>query len=287
MLFVGSLLILQLATPLANALQQSDSGSIDLGGTVYAPPPPSGAVITSPTSGRHFTDAHITVAGTCPLTTTVEIYKNDIFAGSTTCDGGYFSLEIDIIQGETRLKARVHDALNQYGPDSPIVIVFYDAHPSTTIAPTQQLLLVTESLYQGQSKGRPLSLDVTIIGGQSPYALTVDWGDGNQDLFARPTGERFTLKHTYSSPGVYKLVIKATDSLGNTAYVQVVGVVNGPIYKDAGTTKSQKNKLEFFVNYILPILILIIILILTFWLGEKWEFHEIEQGYVDIHAKQT
>src|SRR5579862_5415304 len=58
-------------------------GSVSLTGTVPSSPPKQGATITSPQNGQHFTSSPVTVSGSCPDNTLVEIYKNQIFAGST------------------------------------------------------------------------------------------------------------------------------------------------------------------------------------------------------------
>ena len=101
-----------------------EAGSIGLTGRVPAVPPKTAATITSPRDGQHFTTAPITVSGTCPANTLVEIYKNNIFAGSVSCDSnGTFSLQIDPLFGQNSLTAQVYDVLNQAGPvSSPVTI---------------------------------------------------------------------------------------------------------------------------------------------------------------------
>lgn len=286
LLFSG-LLILPTTSVLA---QNPQSGAIDVGGVVPGTPPPTAANITNPTNGQRFTQANITVSGNCPVTTIVEIYKNNIFAGSTTCNGsGLFSLQIDLVVGENKLLARVHDSLNQYGPDSSVVTVYYDkvtisgskkvtAAPGSALETIPQLLIVTDALYQGQSNARPLKLNIKLVGGLKPYAVNVDWGDGNQSLVSKETGEEFTLEHLYKEAGVYQITINASDSVANNAYLQIIGIVSGPIYEESGATATPSS-LKSLIDKIFPIGLLILLAITTFWLGERWEYHELEKDH--------
>ena len=83
-----------------------EPGSIGLTGIVPGKPPTIAATITTPSDQKRFSTSPITVAGTCPQNTLVEIFKNDIFAGSSACsDGGAYSLEVDMIIGKNTLKA--------------------------------------------------------------------------------------------------------------------------------------------------------------------------------------
>ena len=88
------------------------ANSIGLTGTMPAPAPTVAATIAEPTNGQAFSDSPITIAGTCPDNTLVEIYKNDIFGGSSPCQNGKFSLQVDLMLGKNTLLARVYDDLN-------------------------------------------------------------------------------------------------------------------------------------------------------------------------------
>ena len=89
-------------------------GSIGISGTVPTKPPTVAATIQKPTGQQRFSETPITVSGTCPVNTLVEVFKNDIFAGSTACSGtGTYTLDIDLLIGQNTLIARVYDAINQ------------------------------------------------------------------------------------------------------------------------------------------------------------------------------
>src|SRR6476659_7968041 len=68
------------------------SGSVGLSGVVPGKAPTTAATIDSPKNGAHFATTPVTITGTCPGTTLVELYKNNIFAGSTPCVSGRYSL---------------------------------------------------------------------------------------------------------------------------------------------------------------------------------------------------
>ena len=74
------------------------SGSIGLTGAMPGPAPTVAATINSPSNNQHFSTSPVTITGVCPKTTLVELYKNDIFAGSGACsDSGTFAFDIDLL----------------------------------------------------------------------------------------------------------------------------------------------------------------------------------------------
>src|SRR5690348_1654188 len=88
--------LLTISTVSAGTL--TSSGSVGLTGIMPGPPPTTAATIAVPGTGESFTTSPITVRGTCPQNTLVEIFKNNIFAGSTACDStGNYSLSIDLL----------------------------------------------------------------------------------------------------------------------------------------------------------------------------------------------
>jgi hypothetical protein len=276
---VGVLLTaFSLNKPYANAATPytgPESGSIGLTGIMPSKPPKTGATITKPSNGQHFTATPITVAGTCPSATLVEIYKNDIFAGSTPCENnGTFTLQIDLLFGQNNLKAQVFDVLNQAGPDSNIVSIFYDvsfpvAAPSSFFDFSgAQLILNTDAAYRGSFPNQALNVPITVIGGTGPYAINVQWGDGSNDIVSRNDNSTFNMTHVYKKPGTYKIVIQGTDSKKLVAYLSVAAIVNGkPDVLAASTSSPPTNKL--FILW--PILAIAATMVISFWMGEQRE----------------
>lgn len=274
---VGLMLAVASRGIMVSAQTVTEQGSIDIGGTVPGPPPSSPAVIEQPHDGQIFDYQTIDVSGTCPLSTVVEIYKNNILAGSSLCQNGNFSLKIDLIIGSNILIAKVKDNLNQYGPDSTPVTVTYRLKTAAPVGPAgvtvPQLLIVPKSQYFGVREHQSYRLQLTILGGSPPYAVSVNWGDGQTDLISRPTAGQFDANHTYNSKRVYYLKINASDPYGNKAFTQSVVIVS---LSPLEPVKVQKISTKNFLFLAWPLYVSSFAAVSTFWLGEKYEKHKIE-----------
>lgn len=289
-------LILALIAPIGFAPRMvsaaTESGAIGIEGTIPSDPPTTGAQILSPGNGQSFTNLPITVNGTCPVGLLVKLFKNNVFAGSTQCENGSFSIVTDLFSGTNDLIARVYDALDQAGPDSNRVTVLYnDSQPQS--GPRVQLTSNYAKL--GAAPGETMTWPIILSGGTGPYALSVDWGDGlAPDLFSLEFPGEFKIQHAYKAAGVYNIVVKATDKNGVAAFLQLVGIGNGPLSQNTGedtggagsggadnsqTPASLKPQIRFVMW---PVFILIPFIASTFWLGKHYELHRIrkriEQG---------
>jgi hypothetical protein len=248
----------------------SKSGSTGLSGTVPGPPPSQAATIEVPRSGQSFSSLPITVSGLCPANTLVEIYKNNVFAGAAECTNGSYSLQIDLFDGRNDLVARVFDNLNQAGPDSATVTVNFSS-PISTGGP--RISLTTEFAKRGADPGSILSWPITLSGGSGPYAISVDWGDKtNPDLISQAVPGNLTLQHTYKQSGVYKVTVKATDAGGNSAFLQLIGIANGPIKAAGGNAASSTLTVQTKV-LLWPLIVLFILMITAYWIGKR---HQLE-----------
>lgn len=275
------LLIVGLVLTISTVNAQSpgpQAGSIGLTGGMPGKPPDTAAVITSPRNGQRFTTSPVNVSGTCPSGTLVQIYKNDIFAGSTPCDGsGRFSVDVDLLIGQNILIARVYDALNQPGPDSAPVTVFYDALPPQPAGLNPlgfggaQLLLVTDAVYRGIFPNQTMKVPVTVLGGTPPYAVNVQWGDLENKLVPRNDNLLFHVEHVYKKPGVFQLTLQATDSQGRVAFLTVAAIVNGQPDQAAGGTSTDEKSNTLFVLW--PLFVAAVAVVIAFWLGERREKH--------------
>ena len=259
------------------------AGSIGVSGVMPGEPPKTAATITSPKPNQRFPETPVKVEGTCPAGSLVEIFKNDIFAGSVVCnEDGKFSLEVDLLIGENRLTARVFDALNQEGPLSNVVVVYYDALPSQE-APLMglnfggdQLIINTDAVFRGAFPGKEMSIPIDIIGGRAPYAVNVHWGDATNNLTSRPDNSSFRMSHTYNKAGTFQLSIQATDADNRVAFLTVASIVNGqpdPVVA-TGTTENlaAKSMLESLMK-LWPFYTAAVAVVISFWLGEQRERH--------------
>lgn len=258
----------------ANVQAAQESGSVGIEGRISAPPPTTGATITVPRDGQVFNTLPVTVAGICPNGLLVKVFKNNVFAGSAQCNNGSFSVVIDLFTGVNELVARVYDSLDQAGPDSNIVRVTYnDSRPGAG----SRVSLTSNFAKRGANPGQTLTWPIILSGGEGPYAISVDWGDGKPvDLSSRQFPGPFDIEHVYDNPGVYNIIVKAVDKNNVVAYLQLVGVANGPLSQDSGAPAGVET---ITVTKILwqPAAALLPLLIFTFWLGKKYELRTIRK----------
>ncbi len=220
----------------------------------------------------------ITVGGTCPGGSFVQIFRNGIFAGTTACSEGLFSLKIDLVIGKNDLVAKVFDNLGQFGPDSAVVTVYYEPQNGTTAGGArgigqgtgtipQQLLVTTDSLYQGVKAGSQLNFRVTVNGGKSPYAIIINWGDGTQSVFVRSAAGQFNVGHIYQHGGIYKVTVEVTDMAGNKAALETVILVNGIPPSLSGNTQAAARYIPSWLTEVWPFYLILVAIIASFWLG--------------------
>jgi hypothetical protein len=273
LLFKYSLLV-NAATPYTGP----EAGSVGLTGTLPEAPPKVAATIKSPSNGQHFATSPITVSGSCPSGTLVEVYKNNIFAGSTPCDSNQtYTIQVDLLYGQNVLTAQVYDVLNQAGPISNSVTVFYDATPPIAAPGTflnfsgAQLILNTDAAYRGSFPNQQLNVPVTVIGGTAPFAVNVQWGDSTNNVIPVSSNTTFNTAHAYKKPGTYKITLQGTDSKKLVAYLSVAAIINGKpdISAAASTGKPPSNKLLI----LWPLFATAATLVASFWMGERREKH--------------
>jgi hypothetical protein len=275
--FVGLLCMGSFLPAVANAA--TAGGAVGVEGTVPGTPPTSAASITFPRNGQVFTDNPITVTGICPKGLLVKIFKNNVFGGSAPCTNGNFSIITDMFSGRNDLVARVFDELDQAGPDSnTVTITFNDTTGFSGTRPS----LTSNYAKRGANPGETLTWPLTLSGGTGPYAISVDWGDTKpSDLISQTLAGNFDIKHIYDASGIYTIIIKVTDAKGASAYLQLVGVANGPASQ---SSVQSKNPTVITRTKILwePAALFVIFILIAFWLGKRHELHtllkKIERG---------
>ena len=253
-----------------------ESGSVGITGIMPGKPPTTAATIDSPANGQRFGTSPVPISGTCPKGTLVELFKNEIFSGSTVCsDNGSYKIDIDLLIGQNTLIARVYDNLNQPGPDSNIITVYYDALPpqadplNTFSFGGNQLLLNTDTVFRGIFPNKEMAMPLDILGGTPPYAVNVQWGDANNKVIPRNDNETFKVTHTYKKPGVYQVTIQASDAIGRVAFLTVASIVNGQpdVAATARTGGATPNQLLL----LWPLYTSSLAIVVSFWLGEQRE----------------
>jgi hypothetical protein len=264
--------VLLLMSPKVSAAT-AESGSVGLTGTISAPPPTQGATITFPSNGQAFTTLPVTVTGICPNGLLVKVFKNNVFSGSVECTNGSYSIKVDLFTGQNDLVARVYDSLDQPGPDSNTVRVSFTDNSQGA---GSRVSVTSNYAKRGAFPKEDLSWPIIVTGGSGPYAISVDWGDGSSaDLSSQPFPGTFDLKHAYDAAGVYNIVVKVVDRDGVAAFLQLVGVANGPLSqtgtgKDAASQPVSSVKTKIVWQ---PAVAIFPFVISTFWLGKKYELH--------------
>jgi hypothetical protein len=264
--------------PTAYAVENPQNGATGLQGKISSPPPTTPARISTPGNGQSFNNLPVTVAGICSGDLLVKLFKNNVFAGSVQCKNGSFSMQIDLFNGQNDLIARVYDALDQAGPDSNTVTVTYNS-PNGSQA--SRIGLTSNFAKRGANPGQALTWPIILSGGTGPYAFSIDWGDGKAaELKSVAFPGTVNLQHTYDNPGVYNIIVKATDANGSVAFLQLVGVGNGPLSQNSGTAADDKDKKSGETKTVIlwqPAAALVPLILLTFWLGKKHELKVIKQ----------
>jgi hypothetical protein len=258
------------------AATQTKSGSVDVSGVVPGPPPATAPSIDVPSQGTIFTEKNIEVKGSCIDGLIVRIFRNAIFAGSALCQpDGSFSLFIDLSEGRNDLIARQYDSLEQSSPNSDMVTVYYNppqsqpslpgegpssppsstsggqpASPSPQVAQFQ-LIIDYDYSFKGVSVNFPFHLPIHFSGGAGPYAIAVNWGDGNTTVVSRESTDQFFVDHTYDRAGAYIVKIRVSDKNGNTAYLQFVLIVNGQNNQGTGLFGTPFS-FDWGLNILLP-----------------------------------
>lgn len=253
---------------------QTVNGSVGLQGSITQNPPTQAATITTPANGAVFTNVPITVNGTCPKNVLVKIFSNNVFVGSVFCPNGSYSIQISLFSGRNDLVARVFDSLDQAGPDSNTVSVTFNDAQFAQFG--TRVTLSSVYAVRGAPPNQDLTWPITLSGGVGPYAITVDWGDGSPpDLISQSVTGDLTLKHQYKVAGIYRVIIRATDKNGGTAFLQLVGQATGATQSTAGKdTASQTVRVEILW---IPLLAMLPLIVAAFWAGRRNELFSIRK----------
>lgn len=262
---------------IANAESGADSFAVNA--SLPGPPPATPATITSPVQGKHFRAAPITVSGTCPLETYIELIRNGLTGGVALCDGsGRYSIRTDLFSGTNVLQAQAYSQTNLPGPVSAPITVFYDDPVIVRLGP---LIIKSSFRYTSHYIGDAASYQLSIEGGRGPYAINVDWGDGSQQIISIPSSGAFSLSHSYQKASVYHgsfpIIITAVDALGNKTSLELLAIVSSRPAQPSGisgfgsTSGDSGLSLHNLLNYIWPTYGVTVLMLASFWLGERQE----------------
>lgn len=256
-------------TPLQTENPKANSYGME--GKISAPAPTQPAIITTPSGNQNFTTPLVTVSGSCPTGTLVEIMNNGVMVGSTFCENGSFSVLISLFPGQNDITARVIDDLGQVGPISNLVTVFFNN--GQFIAPGAIITLTSNYSRRAVDPGSNLIWPLQLSGGTGPYAFSIDWGDGSDaTLLSQATAGIVNISHVYKNAGIYRVTIKVVDANGATGFLQLIAVANGDAQAAIVNADEKPAKIEYRNKVIwLPALIVFLLLLPAFWLGRRHE----------------
>jgi hypothetical protein len=271
-----------LNTPLVSAQvstppQNPQDGAVGIEGKIPSKPPTTAPTITTPSNGAVFTKTPITVSGLCTTGLLVKVFANNVFVGSAECLKGSYSMQVDLFSGRNDLVAKVFDAFDQPSPDSNIVSVTFNDSQFNPFG-TSPLHLTSSFAQRGANPGQRLVWPIILSGGTGPYAISVDWGDNKApDLISQEFSGQIDVSHVYDNAGIYKVVIKATDKNGLSAFLQLVAVANGAVTANAeGDEGEGDTKIITRILWI-PALLCIPLIFVSFWLGRRYELAELRK----------
>lgn len=263
---IAAALFSMLAVPLhTTALTNPNAQSTGFQAKIPADPPTVAATIATPVNGQTIATLPVRVSGLCTGDVLVKVFSNGVFVGSAQCINGAYSLSVDLFSGVNDLVVRVYDALDQVGPDSATVSVNFTQGGFNQNGP--RIALTSTYAKRGANPGETLSWPIILSGGRAPYAVSVDWGDGTTQLISRALAGEFNITHEYKSPGVYTVIVKASDADGTSAFMQLVGVGNGALAQDTQETGAGTTVRTVYVWW--PLMIAAGLIVVSFWLGNR------------------
>ena len=299
-LIFSALASVSIVVVVSRALPPPIDHDVSVNGEVLGAPPTVGAVILFPKDGSIITYRPLTeIKGTCEPNTFVVIYSNNSAIGSTNCTGGgTFALFIQLQIGKNVLYARNYDGSNQPGPSTPsitVTVVVPDGEEYIPYIPAppqipdifRSCLGYTPPVVSIGGKPRvvvvcaPLSVDpnrhynlgILVYGGTPPYALDIDWGDGQikNTLLSIPKEGYKEISFVYPSPGVYKITFKLKDNADAAGYTQAVMRVNGAEPESSNAVRDALGYIAWF-NSPVPLYIALGVVTFGFWIG--YIFHK-------------
>ena len=281
--------------------------------SVKGDPPTTSAVIASPLDGSSTAAVPITVNGTCEAGAMIKVYRNNVFSAAVLCAvDSTFSLQSDLFEGVNTLVARSFNTVDDEGPASAPVSITYNAPPppapatgsggasqaaGSSTTPSKAAvntdtpvkpLIKAENDYKGFGVGETVEWQVEIVGGAGPYAVSVDWGDGQKQLISRAGQGAFTISHVYTKVGGYKgsvpIKVSLSDTNGETAFIQLMVIITdkNPVSSmlNLGGTNATPEKKSIMSSLLLSwsTYSVAAVVVFSFWLGELRQLDLLRKG---------
>jgi hypothetical protein len=133
---------------------------------------------------------------------------------------------------------------------------------------TAPLIVTYNYRYQTHHQGESWNWNLDVGGGSRPYSTTITWGDKSTSTLSRVTETTFSISHTFTSAGNYEPIIKVSDTEGKTAIFQLSAVVKALDNAPQSSSLTIFNDIRNYLWIIWPAYITILLMVVSFWLGE-------------------
>lgn len=227
---------------------------------ISAPYPTMPAVISTPQSGFISKESVVVLTGVCQTATpanVVVVSDNDNPVGSVPCqDNGTFRIAVTLTEGAHTLLAQIYNFTEDAGPAStPIQVMYtpplppqpaptiFTARPATPTTPTATPLEIRSS-KPAYSFGphSPVVWVGSILGGQAPYAVSIDWGDQTSSAYTVHDATEKSFRHNYDTMEAFTITITVRDAVGGTATKSFAATT---AYKPSTTSTETPSGIQF------------------------------------------
>lgn len=257
-----------------------------------------GAIITEPSDGAIFKTTPITVSGSCPNDSYVELMRNGIASGTAGCISNTFTIDTTLSEGLNSLQAQDYNITDDPGPATPAITVTYippSPPPSTTptspssqspppsASSSQPLALVLQSDYQFRafSVGSTVTWQLKASGGTLPYDIRVLWDSHTVSSWV-VNAHTFAVSHTYTAAGFYAVKVYITDAAGMKTMLQLFVLIKQP--GAIGVLQTAPTQPPTWWNELVsallsgtnrwllvawPAYMTVVLMAISYWLGER------------------
>ncbi len=226
-----------------------------------------------------------TVSGIAPpYSYIVVVIHSDYYTCSTYANAqGYWSCTVPTTMpsGDHTVNVTAKTPQGQDLSYPPISIKVINAGPPTVTTPAPFHITASYD-YSVQNVGQVVNYTIHMTGGDAPYAYTIDWGDGMTQTVVRQSPDDFVISHTYgwvdASLASKVIKVQAIDASGQAGTLQLDALIRNPAFHSvvANITNSTGlwgtfNDLRPWLWLIWPGYVIIVLLVISFWLGERQE----------------
>lgn len=163
--------------------------------------------VGSPQSGTTVTSNQVTLTGTAEPGARIEIWNRGQLIGSTFADAqGRWSITITLTEFANEIKVRA--CRNNVCSPFSAGIMIYLAQPAVP-----PLLLVLNRHHIQTTVDQKVNLKATFSGGNPPYIITVDWGDGTKETIKSAVSPT-VLTTTFKRAGQFNGTVTVADANG-------------------------------------------------------------------------